>query len=64
MARCFTCNKKLKLVKSMQGKCRCENIYCGVHIQTHKCSFDYKTVQQKKLLEENPVIIADKLTQI
>jgi len=64
MVKCLTCKKKLKLVVAIKGKCRCGNTYCGEHIQTHKCSFDYKSLQQKKLVQENPVIIPEKLNHI
>lgn len=64
MVKCLLCNKKLKLVFEIKGKCRCGNTYCCKHIQTHKCSFDYKTLQQKKLVQENPIIIPEKINKI
>ncbi len=62
--KCFSCQKKLNLVISMKGKCRCENTYCTEHLRTHKCKFDYKSLQKQKLLQENPQIICNKLNKI
>lgn len=49
---------------AMKGKCRCENIYCIKHIHQHNCTYDYKSLQKKKLLQENPKIISNKITKI
>lgn len=64
MTKCDNCNKKLKLVVAIKGKCRCEKTFCAQHLMTHQCSFDYKTLQQHKLVQENPQIICDKLNKI
>lgn len=64
MTNCFSCQKKLKLVVAIKGKCRCENTYCTEHLRMHHCNFDYKSLQKQKLLQENPKIICDKLTKI
>ena len=36
--KCFECNKKLGLFPI---KCRCNNIFCIKHKQSHNCSYDY-----------------------
>ena len=53
---CFLCQKKLGPIS--QFKCRCENIYCSKHLHSfnHACKFDYKKLQQEKLIKENPRI--------
>lgn len=62
--KCHMCEKNLKLVLSIKGKCRCDNTYCSEHLMTHVCKFDYKNLQKQKLIQENPQVIADKLNHI
>jgi hypothetical protein len=64
MTKCLTCNKKLKLVFEIKGKCRCDNTYCSKHIQTHKCTFDYKTLQKNQITRENPIVVPEKVNRI
>ncbi len=63
-SRCIVCKKKLKLIQEIKGKCKCEKVYCSEHALQHACTFDYKTIQKQKLIQENPLIIADKVTHI
>ena len=46
--RCLICNKKLGLCPII---CRCNNMYCGLHItpNDHCCTYDYQTAGQKLL---------------
>lgn len=62
--KCLLCKKKLNLVQTIHGKCRCEDIYCSKHLSNHCCNFDYKGMEQKKLLENNPQIIGKKISKI
>lgn len=61
---CYECKKKLKLIFTIKGKCRCNNTFCPEHLITHSCSFDYKSLQRQKINQENPQIICDKLNKI
>ena len=45
--RCHECNKQINEIYSSIGKCRCDNIYCAKHIQSHNCKFDYMYLYQK-----------------
>ena len=56
MARCFKCNKKLKMAEELVGKCRCNNLYCMKHriSSQHSCTFDFKN-DNKKILENQKV---------
>ncbi len=49
--RCRLCNKKLILVGSVMGVCRCGGIFCNAHkiAQDHKCTFDYKSIEERKI---------------
>lgn len=61
--RCFTCNKKVGLTGF---KCRCENLFCGLHRYSdqHQCSFDYKSDGRAKLEKENPQVVGAKIRKI
>ena len=49
-----SCNKKLKKVDQIMGKCRCENIYCSQHRlpESHMCTIVYK-IDKDKFMEDN-----------
>lgn len=53
---CFMCNKRLKLVQVATGRCKCENVYCKVHIHDHNCSYDFKVNNKSQLQTKMPVI--------
>ena len=54
--KCFFCKKKLSSTLSFAMKCKCENYFCSKHKSSriHNCSFDYKLLEKKKILENNP----------
>ena len=60
--RCFICKKKAYT----NMKCRCKKTVCLKHksIVSHSCSFDYKELGQKKLIQENPSVNFQKVTNI
>ena len=62
--RCAQCNCKINITNSIQ--CKCDKIFCMKHrfFSDHGCTFDYKTEERKKLAENNPQIVADKLIKI
>lgn len=39
--KCFECNCKINQIDTIIGKCRCNNIFCIKHKQSHNCSYDY-----------------------
>jgi len=49
------CNKKLKNVDTIMGKCRCEGIFCILHRlpELHECKHEF-------ILDENSFIAANK----
>jgi len=61
--RCFSCNKKVGLTGF---KCRCENLFCGLHRYSdqHDCTFDYKTEGRAKLEKDNPQVVGSKIRKI
>ena len=63
---CAHCGKKLKLVETSIGKCRCEHIFCSKHRfpESHECSYDWKEMSRKKLEKQHQRVVADKLTRI
>jgi len=62
--RCHECNKKLSLAQHFE--CKCGLMFCSVHryADSHNCSFDYQTIQQKKLQSSNPVVAPSKVQQL
>lgn len=62
--RCAQCNKKLGIIMVM--KCHCEKMFCAKHryAEAHNCSYDFKREGQKIISEENPLIVASKVTKI
>ena len=64
MIKCSLCKRKLTIVEGIRGTCRCTKVFCCQHIIKHSCKFDYKTLEQKRLVQENPLIVATKLNKI
>ena len=63
--RCNICDIKTRL---NYFKCPCDTnkIFCATHRypHTHQCTFDWKDVLKRKLINQNPLIIPSKLTKI
>jgi hypothetical protein len=34
------------------------------YMDSHQCSFDYKTADREKIAKQNPVVMADKINKI
>ncbi|MBT4964029.1 MAG: AN1-type zinc finger domain-containing protein [Francisellaceae bacterium] len=47
----------------MMQECRCMEKFCSKHLfyLEHNCLYDYKEQGRKKLAEDNPVVVADKI---
>jgi len=62
--RCHECHKKLSLAQ--QFECKCGLMFCSMHryADSHNCTFDYQTIQQKKLESSNPVVAPSKVQQL
>ncbi|TRY78946.1 hypothetical protein TCAL_05006 [Tigriopus californicus] len=60
--RCHQCAKKLPLTAF---PCHCDEFFCDKHRYSneHDCSYDYKSEGKRKILENNPKIVAKKLIQ-
>jgi predicted nucleic acid binding AN1-type Zn finger protein len=50
----------------MGFSCRCGEVYCSKHRlpEEHGCTFDHQMAGRRKLTEDNPQVIAEKLTKI
>ncbi|KAK1384866.1 zinc finger A20 and AN1 domain-containing stress-associated protein 1-like [Heracleum sosnowskyi] len=61
--RCLTCRKKVGV---LGFKCKCGDVYCGVHRypEKHECQFDFKGVGKEAIALANPVVKADKIQRI
>jgi len=56
--KCTVCEKILKPIQIIIGKCKCAKFYCNLHIipDKHECQFDYYNAHQIKLTSNMPVI--------
>jgi predicted nucleic acid binding AN1-type Zn finger protein len=61
--QCAECDKILKPLQIILGKCKCTKFYCNVHIipEKHKCTHDYYVAHQMKLTSNMPIIKDKKL---
>jgi predicted nucleic acid binding AN1-type Zn finger protein len=61
--RCFTCSRRVGPVKF---PCRCEYTFCTKHRlpEEHACTFDHAQAGRRKLTEDNPLVIAEKVAKI
>lgn len=61
--RCKVCRKNVGL---LGFTCRCEGLYCPMHrhAEEHDSPFDYKTMGRDKLIEDNPMVKADKFQRL
>lgn len=48
-ARCQTCSKRLPPAQEI--RCRCDLLFCALHIHSHPCTFSYHSLQQRTLQE-------------
>ena len=55
-----TCRKRTYAIM----KCRCGQIYCGLHLGNHSCTYDYRTEHQQDLSNKNPKVVAPKLQHL
>ena len=51
--KCATCQKKLQLVETVAGKCKCQQTFCTLHrlAEKHACLYDYKTTTDDAVKE-------------
>ncbi|KAL1830876.1 hypothetical protein ACET3Z_000527 [Daucus carota] len=61
--KCKSCRKKVGV---LGFKCKCGDVYCGVHRypEKHECEFDFKTVGKEAIKVANPVVKADKIQRL
>jgi hypothetical protein len=62
--RCHHCNKRLKLIE--ENLCKCNKIFCPKHrlCHTHNCDYDKKTINKKKISDENVKVCCKKVEKI
>ena len=60
--RCWQCTKKIGLTGV---RCRCGYFFCASHryAESHSCDYDYKANERRKLTKQNPVVLANKLSE-
>ena len=62
--RCHHCNKHLKLIE--ENLCKCNKIFCPKHrlCHVHNCDYDKKTINKKKISDENVKVCCKKVEKI
>lgn len=60
-SRCGVCHKRLPVTAVLGAKCKCGDLFCGAHMQSHACSFDYRAQARDQLRRANPEIAPTKL---
>lgn len=62
--RCAECNIKLNITNNIE--CNCGKILCYTHRyhNTHKCNYDFKTIEREKLTMQNQKVVHNKITKI
>jgi len=61
--RCVSCKKKLGLTGFT---CRCGGQFCSIHRYSdkHDCPFDYKAMGEQEISQNNPQIVAQKVSKL
>lgn len=64
MPSCVLCKKKISSMMKEVHTCRCKKIYCGLHLQSHVCTFDYQKDFKDKMKTSKSMISAapDRIT--
>lgn len=62
--RCGECNKKLNMTNNVE--CNCGKILCYTHRyhNTHKCNYDFKSIEREQLAKQNQKVVLDKVIKI
>lgn len=55
-----------KSVNIMAFRCKCGGVFCSKHRlpSDHACKYDFKAEGRKKLAEENPKVVCEKVCQV
>ena len=62
MTLCEHCMKKKVGIMPFSCKCEFKNLCRNCRLpEAHKCTYDFKTEERKKLAKDNPVVIASKI---
>lgn len=61
--RCCTCKTKISAYIAPAMTCKCNKLFCGVHIHEHNCTFDFHGEAQKLLETQNPVVKPPRLRE-
>ena len=65
MAKCahLGCSKSVNV---MAFTCKCGEVFCSKHHlpPEHSCTFDFKTMERKKLQDANPKVVSAKIEHV
>lgn len=65
-SKCTYCSKKLTMVDTSVGKCKCGGVYCTKHrmSDSHSCSFDYRKEFQSNIQGKMVTVVSSKVASI
>lgn len=61
---CNECNKPINKFYIDMLKCKCNNIFCSLHLHNHKCSFNYRENHKISIREKLPPLTHNKVIKI
>ena len=61
--RCRVCRARVLAYMVPVMTCKCQQIFCGVHIHDHSCTHDFHADTQKLLQTQNPVVKPPRLRE-
>ena len=62
--RCNCCKTKINPLLKDMFRCKCENIYCRVHLYDHNCTYNYLEHQKNKLTKSLEKVEANKIDEL
>jgi hypothetical protein len=61
MAKCKVCNRGITPLMIDIYTCRCDNIYCRMHLHDHGCTFDYHELWRKQTEKVMTKVVRQKI---
>ena len=59
--RCTACHVRLPLSAEVSASCKCKQLFCGAHMHSHACTYDFKSEARAHLRETNTPVRFAKL---
>jgi hypothetical protein len=63
-SKCSVCKKKINVLMKEIHTCRCQGVYCRIHLHDHNCTFNYHEMFCKNVEKNLPVVKKDRVEKI